>query len=65
MSVQVYINFNGNCREAVEFYAEVFKAEKPQIMTYGEVPPDPEFDLPEEAKELVMHTRLNISVYLL
>jgi PhnB protein len=60
MSVDVYLNFNGNCREAVEFYAEVFKTEKPQIMTFGEAPPNPNYELPEEAKNLVMHTRLNI-----
>ncbi|MCM3730432.1 VOC family protein [Fictibacillus nanhaiensis] len=60
MSVDVYLNFNGNCREAVEFYAEVFKTEKPQIMTFREAPPNPNYELPEEAKDLVMHTRLNI-----
>jgi PhnB protein len=60
MSVDVYLNFNGNCREAVEFYADVFKTEKPQIMTFGEAPPNPNYELPEEAKDLVMHTRLNI-----
>jgi PhnB protein len=60
MSVDVYLNFNGNCREAVEFYAQVFKTEKPQIMTFGEAPPNPNYELPEEAKDLVMHTRLNI-----
>ncbi|KYZ74834.1 glyoxalase [Anaerosporomusa subterranea] len=61
MAVEVYINFNGNCREAVEFYAKVFGTEKPQIMTFGDVPPSPEFTLPEEAKSLVMHTRLSIN----
>lgn len=61
MSVDAYLNFNGNCREAVEFYAEVFGTEQPNIMTFGETPPNPEFPLPEEAKDLVMHTRLNIS----
>jgi len=60
MSVDVYINFNGNCREAVEFYAEVFGTETPQIMTFGETPPHPDYPLPDEAKHLVMHTRLNI-----
>ena len=25
MPVNVYLNFNGNTREAVEFYAKVFK----------------------------------------
>jgi PhnB protein len=60
MSVDVYLNFNGNCREAAEFYAEVFGTEKPKIMTFGEAPPNPDYPLPEEAKNLVMHTRLNI-----
>ncbi|QGQ98147.1 glyoxalase/bleomycin resistance/extradiol dioxygenase family protein [Paenibacillus psychroresistens] len=60
MSVDVYLNFNGNTREAVEFYAEVFGAEKTNFMTFGEAPPHPDYALPEEAKNLVMHTRLNI-----
>lgn len=61
MSVDIYMNFNGNCREAAEFYAEVFETEKPEIMTFGEAPQHPDYQLPEEAKDLVMHTRLNIS----
>ena len=60
LAVDVYLNFNGNCREAAEFYADVFKTEKPQIMTFGEAPKDPNYELPEEAKDLVLHTRLNI-----
>lgn len=61
MAVDIYLNFNGNCREVVNFYAEVFGTEVPKIMTFGETPPNPDYPLPEEAKELVMHTRLNIS----
>lgn len=61
MAVDVYINFNGNCREAVMFYAEAFGTEQPKIMTFGEQPQNPDYPLPEEAKDLVMHTRLNIS----
>ncbi|MGE7918659.1 VOC family protein [Viridibacillus sp. NPDC093762] len=60
MAINVYLNFNGNCREAAEFYAEVFNTEKPEIMTFGDSPQNPEYTLPEEAKDLVMHTRLNI-----
>ncbi|HBV95873.1 MAG: glyoxalase [Peptococcaceae bacterium BICA1-7] len=60
MAVQAYINFNGNCREAVEYYSEVFGTEKPKIMLYGDTPPDPGFPLTEETKNLVMHTFLNI-----
>jgi len=60
MAVDIYMNFNGNCREAVAFYAQVFKTETPQIMTFGDAPQSPDFPLPEEAKDLIMHTRLNI-----
>jgi len=61
VAVDVYLYFNGNCREAVEYYAQVFETEKPQIMAYGDNPPNPEYSLPEEAKNLVMHSRLNIN----
>ncbi|MEH7382057.1 VOC family protein [Bacillus sp. JJ1533] len=60
MSVDVYLVFNGNCREAVEFYAKVFNIETPQIMTFAQAPQSPEYELPEEAKDLVLHARLNI-----
>ena len=60
MAINLYVNFDGNCREAVEFYSDVFKTEKPEILTYGDNPPDPNFALPEDTKNLVMHTRLNI-----
>ncbi|HEY4601867.1 MAG TPA: VOC family protein [Cerasibacillus sp.] len=61
MSVNIYLTFDGDCREAVMFYADAFQTAKPKIMTFGEAPPNPEFKLPEEAKDLVMHTRLNIN----
>jgi len=60
MAVDVYLNFQGNCRQAVEFYAEVFNTEISQIMTFGEAPQSPDYQLPDEAKDLVMHARLNI-----
>lgn len=61
MAVGVYFNFNGNCRDAVEFYSKVFGIEKQKIMTFGDSPSDPNFPLPEEAKNLIMHTFLVIS----
>jgi PhnB protein len=59
---RIYI-LKGNCREAVEFYADVFKTEKPQIMSYGDTPQQPRQEFPqfEEMKDLVMHTGLNIN----
>ncbi len=61
MSVHAYVNFNGNCLDAVEFYRQVFGAEAHEIMLYGDAPPDPGFPVPDEHKHLVMHTVLDIS----
>jgi len=60
MAVEVFLHFNGNCREAVEFYAKVFGTYSPKIMTMGEAPYAPEPPLPEQVKNLVMYTSLNI-----
>ena len=60
MSVYAYINFDGNCSEAVEFYRQVFGTEAPEIMTYRDAPPDLEYPVQDEHKHLVMHTALDI-----
>ena len=60
VAIEAYVYFNGNCREAVEYYADVFGTEKPVIMTYGDVPDEDHFQLPEESKNLVMHTNLTL-----
>lgn len=61
MAVDVYMIFDGNCREAVLFYAEAFNTEQPQIMTFKEAPQNPDMPLPKEAEDLIMHARLTIS----
>lgn len=61
MALEVYLIFDGNAREAVEFYAKVFDTEKPYISTFGENHADTEeFKLPEEAKNRVMHANINV-----
>ncbi|KNZ40406.1 VOC family protein [Acetobacterium bakii] len=60
MKIEPYINFSGNCREAVAYYAEVFGTEKAKIMTYGEMPPDPNYPMTDEVKDLVANTELVI-----
>ncbi|WP_406657306.1 VOC family protein [Methanolobus sp. ZRKC2] len=60
MTLEAYINFNGNCREAVEYYAEVFGTEKPQFMLYKDVP-DEAFPVTEETKDMILHTSLDIA----
>lgn len=57
MKINVYFNFNGNAREAIEFYEGVFET-KAKVLTFGEAPQDENYPLPEEMKNLVMHGML-------
>lgn len=61
MILQNYINFNGNCREAVEFYAQVFGSTKPQFMLFEDMPPNENFPINEETKNLVMHANIKFN----
>jgi len=58
--LNAYLNFDGNTREVALFYAEVFGLEEPVIQTFGSMPADPNYPLPPEAQDRVMHTFLNI-----
>ncbi|MDV0446728.1 hypothetical protein MsAg5_05800 [Methanosarcinaceae archaeon Ag5] len=59
MVLQAFINFNGNCREAVEFYAKTFGVEKQQMMTFGDMP-NPDFPMDDDVKKRIVYTFLNI-----
>ncbi|MDR6549581.1 VOC family protein [Paenibacillus qinlingensis] len=61
MSINAYLNFPGNTREVVNFYADAFNLPSPKMITFGDMPQNPDYPLPEEAKNGVMHTRLDIN----
>lgn len=50
-----YLNFNGNCRDAMKFYQRCLGGEL-YIMPFSEAP----MDFPEEAKDRIMHSTLRI-----
>ena len=56
MTVAPYLSFNGQCREAMTFYAEVFGATDLQFMAYGDNP------MPgmEAMADKVMHSDMKI-----
>lgn len=60
MAMIPYINFGGECKEAVTFYAKAFGVELPQMMFYKDMPPNPEAPFPEGAKDFVMHAMLTV-----
>ncbi len=56
MSFDLFINFDGECREAIEFYAKVFKSEILQPMTYGDAPPMEGYTMPDADRNRIMYS---------
>jgi len=60
--VNVYLNFDGNCREAFVFYKSVFGGEFAYLGTFGDMPPQEGLPpLSEEMQSKIMHISLPIS----
>ena len=51
-----YLMFNGNCREAFDFYKECFDGEIEFMGTYGDSP----IEVPKDQKDKVMHATVRI-----
>ncbi len=60
MKTDLFLYFNGNCREVVTFYKNVFGLDEPKYMTYGEAPQNPEDPVSKEDKERILYTSLKI-----
>ncbi|MGG5252492.1 VOC family protein [Neobacillus sp. SM06] len=62
MAVQVipYLMMNGNAKEAIGFYGKVLDAQVLFLQTFGEMPENPEFPLPAEAKDRVSHATIQV-----
>ncbi|KAB7704298.1 VOC family protein [Bacillus aerolatus] len=56
-----YLTFNGNAREAIDFYAKAFEAEVQGIQTFGEA----DFPTPPEAADRIMHARFGKGDFLI
>lgn len=57
-----YLFFNGNCREAMDFYKQCFGG-KLEIMTYGEAPEQANY--PKGSKDNIMHACLTHDHFML
>lgn len=55
-----YLVTDGNGQEAVKFYQEALGAEVVSMQTFGDMPANPEYPLPEEAKNRVLNAQMNI-----
>lgn len=58
MSLNIYLTFNGNCRDVFEHYKSVFGGDFSEFQTFGDGPPD--MDVSEGDKDKVMHVSLPV-----
>jgi len=58
MKINPYLNFNGNCGEAFQFYAKVLNGKDLRIMTFADAPPGT--PITPESKNQVMHARFTV-----
>ena len=58
MSLNTYLTFDDNCREAFEFYRSVFGGEFTEFHSFAEAPPD--LQVPDGEKDRIMHVSLQI-----
>jgi PhnB protein len=56
--ISPYLNFNGNCEEAINHYVEVLGAKIDMMMRNSDAPPGMPY--PPERKDKIMHVRFSI-----
>lgn len=59
MQVQPYLNFDGRCEEAIEFYRKALGAEVAALMRFGESP-EPCPGMPPGTEKKVMHSMFRV-----
>ena len=62
MAFSIALNFNGNCKEAVSYYAKVFEQAPPTFATYGDMDRsfEPNVKMSEGGRQKIAHVQLNI-----
>lgn len=60
MSVSAYLFFKGDCAEALDVYARVFRTPAPDIRRFSDMPPG-EMDLPPGSEDMVMHASIKVA----
>jgi len=55
-----YLVMDGNAKEAIQFYGKALDAQVVMVQTFGEMPANPDFPLPESARDRISHALLKV-----
>lgn len=59
-TVNIYLNFNGNCEDAFNFYQSILGGEFTYIGRFGEIPESEDYKVAEGDKNKIMHVSLPV-----
>lgn len=59
MKLSAYLDFAGDCAQAIAFYTLAFQTPAPSIMYYKDAPTDPSHPIDAEIGNLVLHAQIN------
>jgi PhnB protein len=60
LKLNPYFVMSGNAKEAIQFYEKALGAQVLFMQSFGEMPENPEYPLPAEAKDRVSHASIKI-----
>lgn len=59
-TTNIYLSFNGNCREAFNFYKSVFGIEFSYISRFGDIPENENYKVTDAYSDKIMHVAIPI-----
>ena len=60
MKIRPYLTFNGACADAIDLYKRAFQTDVLQIMRFSDLPPQPEFQIPDVYKSRIIQATLKM-----
>lgn len=61
MSVIVYLNFDGNTEQAIDFYSQAFETSKVKKVRFGDFPQNPSYPLPQDELDMIMESSVEFA----
>ncbi|WP_127588968.1 VOC family protein [Paenibacillus koleovorans] len=61
MAAIVYVNFDGNAEQVIEFYSEALSATEVKKVRFGDIPQDPNYPMPENELNMIMESSIEFA----
>jgi len=58
MKLRPYLTYSGTCEEAINLYKKAFKTDTLHFMRFSDMPPNPDFPIPDDFKDKILQATL-------